>query len=39
MTTFALGELNNTGKYLKFNNIPKFIDINFLWRLLKFFKK
>ena len=38
-TTFAIGELNNTGKFLKFNNIYKFIEIDFIWRILKFFRK
>ena len=37
--TFAIGELNNTGKFLKFNNFYKFIKIDFIWRLLKFFRK
>ena len=37
--TFAIGELNNTGKFLKFNNFYKFIKIDFIWRLFKFFRK
>ncbi len=36
--TFAIGELNNTGKFLKFNNVYKYIEFDFLWRLLKFFR-
>ncbi len=37
--TFAIGELNNTGKFLKFNNFYKFIKVDFIWRLFKFFRK
>ena len=38
ITTFAIGELNNTGKYLKFNNFYKFFETGLIWRLLNFFK-
>lgn len=38
ITTFAIGELNNTGKFLKFNNLYKFFEEGLFWRLANFFK-
>ena len=36
---FIIGSLNNTGRYIKLNNLHKFIDTQLIKRAIKFFRK
>ena len=36
---FIIGSLNNTGRYIKLNNLHKFLNTFFVKRAIKFFKK
>ncbi len=36
---FILGSLNNTGRFVKLNNLHKFMNINLIKRTIQFFKK
>ncbi|MDC0944660.1 MBL fold metallo-hydrolase [Candidatus Pelagibacter sp.] len=39
LRNFIIGSLNNTGRYIKFSNTLKFLDVNLIKRAISFFRK